>query len=209
MYIYNIIIKLNYLFKVSLRINPENFEVVGVLSNGAFASTSPHTAAKGLPCKDILAIYREGYCEINLLAHFHRIYHARNFYLELDDENFNLFTSYVTEKNLWFNIILHGIYFRIIFFYTELSYRVDKTCTIDYARTITESAWKDYLKDCVGYENYIVANNKIFISNTIPQIISFTEHIDKSWHEIRGIIKSNPKVHYITEYILCTATSIC
>ena len=102
-----------------------------------------------------------------------------------------------------------NIYSRIIFFYTELSYRVDKTCTFDYARTITESVWKDYLRDCVGYENYIVANNIIFTSNIIPQIISFTEHIDKSWQEIRGSIKRNPKVHYITEYILCTATSIC
>ena len=64
----------------------------GVLSNGAFASTFPHTAANGLPCKDILAIFREGYCEINILAHFHKIYHARDFYLaDLEDENFNLY----------------------------------------------------------------------------------------------------------------------
>ena len=88
-------------YKVSNNVNPNYFDIVGILSNGAFASTSPHTAANGLPCKDILAVYKAGYCEINILAHFHNIYYAnQNIY-----NDFNLLTCSMAEATPMYSII--------------------------------------------------------------------------------------------------------
>ena len=100
-------------YKVSNNGNPDHFDIVGILSNGAFASTSPHTAANGFPCKDILAVYKVGYCEINIVAHFHNIYYDnQNIY-----DRFNLLTCSMPGAEIKYSIIYYYMFINLIYTY--------------------------------------------------------------------------------------------
>jgi hypothetical protein len=67
------------LFKIEANAGAEDaIDLVMVSPNGSFACTDPFFAQMGMPCRRILAVHKEKYCDINVLLHFHPLYHSES-----------------------------------------------------------------------------------------------------------------------------------
>jgi hypothetical protein len=50
-------------------------DIVLISRNGSFACTDPFFAQMGMPCRKILAVHIARYCQVNVLLHYHPLYH--------------------------------------------------------------------------------------------------------------------------------------
>jgi len=67
-------------------------------------------------------------------------------------------------------------------------FKVDKTCSFDFAKRVTESAWSKTLQSR-EYETFILRDKTESSDDIYRNNVSFTEYRDKIWFEIRGSIK--------------------
>ena len=162
-------------FKVTSLRNETHFDIVVVLSDGSFACSSPRTANFGMPCREVLAVFRAGLTEINTIWHFHTMY-QNEFVTTLKTNNEESSKSTCNLATL----------------VKDTRCRVTPLATVDIAEKLTRNAWSTIDGSIVNLLSFEKEDSEVNEQDVLP-VMSFRERVNKAFYSIKDSLTRGSK----------------